>query len=37
MDVYLSKIRKYFASDPKIKLESIRNIGLELKEVHEKE
>ncbi len=31
MDVYISKIRKYFINDPKIAIESIRNIGLEFK------
>jgi DNA-binding response OmpR family regulator len=31
MDVYISKIRKYFTNDPKISIESIRNIGLEFK------
>ena len=31
MDVYLSKIRKYFKDDTRIKIESIRNIGLEFK------
>jgi DNA-binding response OmpR family regulator len=31
MDVYISKIRKYFINDPKITIESIRNIGLEFK------
>lgn len=31
MDVYISKIRKYFKDDPSISIESIRNIGLEFK------
>lgn len=31
MDVYISKIRKYFKDDPQISIESIRNIGLEFK------
>lgn len=29
MDVYISKLRKYFAEDPDIAINSIRNIGLE--------
>lgn len=31
MDVYISKIRKYFKEDSRISIESIRNIGLEFK------
>ena len=31
MDVYVSKLRKYLSKDPNISIESIRNIGLELK------
>ena len=31
MDVYISKIRKYFKEDSKISIESIRNIGIEFK------
>ncbi|MDA6071805.1 response regulator transcription factor [Flavobacterium sp. AC] len=31
MDVFVSRLRKYFNSDPKIKIESTRNIGLEFK------
>ena len=31
MDVYISKIRKYFIADSRIAIESIRNIGLEFK------
>lgn len=31
MDVYISKIRKYFKEDSRITIESIRNIGLEFK------
>ena len=31
MDVYISKLRKYFADDTSISIESIRNIGLEFK------
>lgn len=31
MDVYISKIRKYFKDDSQISIESIRNIGLEFK------
>jgi len=31
MDVYISKIRKYFKDDSKIAIESIRNIGIEFK------
>ncbi len=31
MDVFISRLRKYFNSDPKIKIESVRNIGLEFK------
>lgn len=31
MDVFISKIRKYLIEDPTIKIESIRNIGLEFK------
>jgi DNA-binding response OmpR family regulator len=31
MDVYISKIRKYFKNDPRISIESVRNIGLEFK------
>lgn len=31
MDVYISKIRKYFKDDSRISIESIRNIGLEFK------
>ncbi|TGD59598.1 response regulator transcription factor [Flavobacterium humi] len=31
MDVFISRIRKYFSNDPNISIESIRNIGLEFK------
>jgi DNA-binding response OmpR family regulator len=31
MDVYISKIRKYFKDDTRIRIESVRNIGLEFK------
>lgn len=31
MDVYISKLRKYFVDDATISIESIRNIGLEFK------
>lgn len=31
MDVYISKIRKYFKDDTRISIESVRNIGLEFK------
>lgn len=31
MDVFISKIRKYFKNDNRISIESIRNIGLEFK------
>lgn len=31
MDVYISKLRKYFADDASISIESVRNIGLEFK------
>ena len=31
MDVYISKLRKYFIEDASISIESIRNIGLEFK------
>jgi len=31
MDVYISKLRKYLANDANISIESIRNIGVELK------
>ena len=31
MDVYISKIRKYFKDDSMISIESVRNIGLEFK------
>lgn len=31
MDVYISKLRKYFMDDANISIESIRNIGLEFK------
>lgn len=31
MDVYISKIRKYFKEDFRISIESVRNIGLEFK------
>lgn len=31
MDVYISKIRKYFKDDVAIRIESIRNIGIEFK------
>lgn len=31
MDVYISKLRKYFAEDPAISIESVRNVGLEFK------
>jgi DNA-binding response OmpR family regulator len=35
MDVYISKIRKYFKEDSTITIESIRNIGLEFKIIKE--
>jgi DNA-binding response OmpR family regulator len=31
MDVFISRLRKYFGNDNQIKIESIRNIGLEFK------
>lgn len=31
MDVYISKLRKYFGNNSAVKIESIRNIGLEFK------
>jgi DNA-binding response OmpR family regulator len=31
MDVFISRIRKYFSNDSRISIESIRNIGLEFK------
>ena len=31
MDVFISRLRKYFNDDPNISIESIRNIGLEFK------
>ncbi len=31
MDVYISKLRKYFSDDSSISIESIRNVGLEFK------
>jgi len=31
MDVFMSRIRKYFAEDSRISIESIRNVGLEFK------
>jgi DNA-binding response OmpR family regulator len=31
MDVFISRIRKYFSSDNRITIESIRNVGLEFK------
>lgn len=31
MDVFISRLIKYFNSDPKVKIESVRNIGLEFK------
>ncbi|MDI9309598.1 MAG: response regulator transcription factor [Limnohabitans sp.] len=31
MDVFISRLRKYLKDDPSIKIESIRNIGLEFK------
>lgn len=31
MDVFISRIRKYFAGDSRISIESIRNVGLEFK------
>jgi DNA-binding response OmpR family regulator len=31
MDVYISKIRKYFKNDSRISIESVRNIGIEFK------
>jgi DNA-binding response OmpR family regulator len=31
MDVFISRLRKYFNSDPNIKIESVRNVGLEFK------
>lgn len=31
MDVFISRLRKYFNSDPNIRIESVRNIGLEFK------
>ncbi|MNX26944.1 Transcriptional regulatory protein WalR [compost metagenome] len=34
MDVYISKIRKYFKDDSRIRIDSVRNIGLEFKIVN---
>ena len=31
MDVFISRLRKYFAKDPAIKIESIRGVGLEFR------
>jgi len=31
MDVFISRLRKYFKEDPSISIESIRNVGLEFK------
>ncbi|MWB93177.1 response regulator [Flavobacterium sp. GA093] len=31
MDVFISKLRKYFSADPKISIETVRSIGLEFK------
>lgn len=31
MDVFISRLRKYFKKDPSISIESIRNVGLEFK------
>ena len=31
MDVFISRIRKYFSDDSRITIESIRNVGLEFK------
>jgi DNA-binding response OmpR family regulator len=31
MDVYISRLRKYFRKDPSIRIESIRHLGLEFK------
>jgi DNA-binding response OmpR family regulator len=31
MDVYISKLRKYFSEDGNISIESVRSIGLEFK------
>jgi len=31
MDVYISRLRKYFAKDPSIRIESVRHLGLEFK------
>ena len=31
MDVFISRIRKYFSNDNRITIESIRNVGLEFK------
>ena len=31
MDVFISRLRKYFKDDTRITIESIRNIGLEFK------
>lgn len=31
MDVFISRLRKYFKNDPAISIESVRNIGLEFK------
>ena len=31
MDVYISRLRKYFKNDPAIRIESVRHIGLEFK------
>jgi len=31
MDVFISKLRKYFNSDPRISIETVRSIGLEFK------
>ncbi|RKF04350.1 DNA-binding response OmpR family regulator [Tenacibaculum lutimaris] len=34
MDVFISRLRKYFIEDPSIKIESIRGVGLEFKTIH---
>ena len=31
MDVYISRLRKYFAKDPSVRIESVRHLGLEFK------
>ncbi|MGG6230245.1 response regulator transcription factor [Tenacibaculum sp. SDUM215027] len=33
MDVFISRLRKYFTEDPSIKIESIRGVGLEFKTI----